>query len=324
MSLRQARAAMVAALVRVVAVLTISACADAPFERISAWDGQFTTSGKIVGLPDTLTAVGDSVQLTVDAGERYRNVQRRWSVRQIDFEACPLGCGSVQVGEFTGKLVASPTSYPRRWEVRVLMGVQQYLDTVTTRQVPSGFRLLCDADTGCGTSDYDAPLDFLLTSVQLVDANKVPLLYQPDSAKLAGASFSTRDPRIVDIVDGTPRSRFADGRTWILRHQFGTVDSVQWTVQQQLGSLHVNCPATAAVSDTVRLVVTARDVRGAPMNTPVTFTWLLWYGFVWDTFSRPIAQNGSFVPTEPGDWFVTVLGAHPTAGRGADCKVLVR
>ena len=302
--------------------LLASACADPPFPPGSPYDGSFSTEARIVGFPDTFTAVGQSVQLRLETDERFRNVPVRWFRRQLDFAACTFGCGLVQVDEVTGELIATPTSYPIRWEIMARLGAQLYYDTVTTRQLPASFRLICV--DGCAISDrFNAPVDWYGFAVELRDANGVPLVYSTDSLRRTGASFTVRDRDIVDFVNGELWSRFSDGTSWIIREQFGQTDSLLWTVRQHFASVQAKCPATAALGDTVRVVAEARDPGGSLMSTPVSLDWRLFlYPQDGSRFvSRPISQDGSFVVTERGNWDVRVDAQHVTALHSAGCVV---
>ncbi len=304
--------------------LLATACADPPFEVGSTYDARFTTEARIVGFPDTFTAIGQSAQLRLETEERFRDVPVRWYRRQLDFEYCIWGCGSVVVDEVTGVLIASPTSYPRRWEIMARLGVQLYYDTVTTRQLPTSFRMICEEIHGCGISNrHDAPIEWDRVGVQLLDANGVPLVYSTDSLRRTGTSYTVRNPDIMDVVNGEVWSRFSDGTSWIIRTQFGYTDSLLWTVRQHFASVRPLCPATAALGETVRPLVEARDPGGSLLTTPVTLSWQL--HFLPKDSSRyvrwPISQDGSFVVTEFGDWHVGVWAQHITAIHSGACVV---
>ena len=175
------------------------------------------------------------------------------------------------------------------------------------RQIPRSFRIECYL---CEPSDgFNKPFDFSELSAQLLDANGVLLRYQPDTAKLAGASVSSSDTTIVDYVDGQWRSRFKEGDTWLMRQQFGQTDSLLWT-ERQVFAPRMTCPDSAAVSDTVRVGITFNDAAGWPMARPVTIRWYLVFRRGNGSFSlpQPISMDGVFVPTEPAYWAVEVYG----------------
>lgn len=311
------------ALVLAGSVLALSACADPPFTPASAYDGAFTTPSSIIGFPDTFTSVGQAAQATLVADERFRDVPRRWFAQRIDSATCPGLCSELSVDRLTGRFVATPTSYTRRWEVQVQMGAQWYRDTIVLRQIPVKFYMGCS--DGCLISSHDTPSEFSINAVKLYDANGVRLYYESDSSTTSGATFMVRDPSVVDLVNGQWRSRFRDGTTWIVREQFGYVDSVEFTVRQRFVTPKLTCPQTASVSDTVRVAVTLTDPAGRPMATPVSLSFSL-------TRLRDgplrvptsIQEDGSFVPTEPGDWQVYVDAVHATASHWNACVVQVR
>ncbi len=304
-------------------VLVASACADPPFKPASPYDGAFTTPASVVGFPDTFTSVGQSAQLRLVTDERFNHVPRRWLVQRIDSAPCPTGCGYFSMDMHTGVLIATPTPYVRRWEIQVQMGAQWYRDTVTLRQLPTVFYMGC-GQYDCGVSiSHDTPLGNAIHFVDLYDANNVRLHYQDYTAKAAGATLTSRDTSIVGFVDGEWRSRFKDGTTWIVREQFGKVDSGLWRVRQQVFPPKLTCPLTASVSDTVRVAVAHADSAGVPMIKPVTTSYALTRLGDPPPAPRPISQDGSFVPTEPGDWRVQANAVHATGVRWSACVVAV-
>ncbi len=293
------------ALALVATAWALHGCADPPFPPANVYDAAFTTPASIVGFPDTFTAVGQYAQLTLVTDEPLDDVPRRWSLRRVDTARCDSGCGELNVDRLTGRLTATPTSYVRRWEIRAEIGAQLYRDTVVLRQIPRSFQFDCRF---CYPTDgFNAPLPFSIQSARLFDANGVALRYQYDTAKSAGASLTSRDPTIVDHVDGVWRSRFTEGSTWLVRQQFGQTDSVLWTVRQVFAP-RLTCPDSAALSDTVRVNISVVDATGWPMARPVTITWrlTLWRNSI--PSSRSISLDGIFIPTEAGYWEALVLG----------------
>ena len=303
-------------------MMVTSACADPPFPPASAYHDAFTTPANIIGFPDTFTSVGQAAEAILVADDRFRDVPRRWFAQRIDSATCPGLCSELSVDRLTGRFVATPTSYTRRWEVQVQMGAQWYRDTIVLRQIPVKFYL--DCYYSCHSSSHDTPSEFSINAVQLYDANDVRLFYESDSSKSNGATFTVRDTSVVDLVNGQWRSRFRDGTTWIVREQFGYVDSVQFTVRQRFVTPKLTCPQTASVSDTVRVAVSLTDSAGRPMATPVQVSFSLTRLRDVPLRSRPIMQDGSFVPTEPGDWQVYVDAIHATASHWNACVVQVQ
>jgi len=296
-------------------------CADAPFERGNAYDTRFSIPGTIIGLPDSITAVGDTVQLSLETSAEFRNVPRQWYARPLD----PLSSGSLRVDDATGRLVASPSLLPSLWEVRAQMGAQQYLDTVTLRQVATRFRMFCPV-----VCEFDAHHRRLIYSVRfanLLDANGVPLALnglEDDTVKFGvGATLAVRDTTILSLLGDTLRSRATDGTTWVIRRQFGYADSLRWTVRQRIAGVNMACPPTVAKFDSVRAPFTAVDPAGTPMASPVTVTWSV-ARYEPGTPLTPMAlPGGTFVPAESGDWLLGVVVEHPTGRANQQCVIRV-
>jgi hypothetical protein len=319
------------AVVWLTAVMSIvSACADAPYERVNAYDPGLKVPGRIVGLPDTFFAFGDSAQPRLEVDERYRGIPVEWSVRIVRETWCIIAnCGQMSINATTGTVVASPSPLSSRWEIRAKVAEQWFYDTIATRQIPVSFQSFCRWPGNCDANAFDSPFHHALTDVTPLDANGSPLLIQTDSIKLAGASWAVRDTTIANLVNGELRSRYANGTTWVIRRQYGKEDSVQLRVSQRLSRAEVTCQQTADISDTVRIATTVRDVNGSLLQMPVTYSWSLRLRREDNLLvSRPIASDGTFVPMEPGEWnvFLTVAQREPgtyTIEAVASCKVLV-
>lgn len=299
----------------------VAGCAEAPFERGNAYDTRFSIPGTIIGLPDSITAVGDTVQLSLETSAEFRNVPRRWYVRPLD----PLASGSLQVNAVTGRLIASPSLYPYLWEVRSQMGAQQYHDTVLLRQVATRFRMFCP--TRCEFDSHRSRVIYSFRYATLLDANSVPMQFnglEDDSVKFGvGATLMVRDTTILSLVGDTLSSRTTDGTTYVLRRQFGYVDSLRFTVRQQIASVNMICPERVAKFDTVRAPYTAVDVAGWPMTSPVTAKWSVARWEPWTTVTPQPLPDGYFVPTESGEWLLGVVVEHPTGRPNQQCVIRV-
>lgn len=301
--------------------LFVTACADAPFERGNAYDTRFSIPGTIVGLPDSITAVGDTVPLRLETSAEFRNVPRRWYVRPLD----PLGQGSLRVNEANGRLVASPSHLPSVWVVRAQMGAQQYLDTVTLRQVATKFRMFCPVV--CEFDAHRSRVGYSVRFAHLLDANGVPLSFnglEDDTVRFGvGATLMVRDTTILSLRGDTLSSRTTDGTTWVIRRQFGYADSLRWTVRQRISGVTMECPPTAAKFDTVRASFSPVDSAGTPISSPVTATWTVARWEPWTTLTPRPLPGGYFVPTESGEWLLGVTVEHPTGRVNQSCVIRV-
>lgn len=295
--------------------LCAQACADAPFERTNAYDSRLDIPGLVVGLPGRIESRGTFLALRLDAGAAYEDVPRHWSVWPLPSPGCNEfggyeACGVATVVASTGAFEAHPSLIPRRFEIRVRMGAQEYRDTVMLEQRPDSFAFNCT--TPCGvTAAFNAPVDLNSGLWTLYDANGFTVATFDEATRRMGETYAVSDAAVIAPVDGVLRSRFAEGDAWIIRRQFALVDSVLWRVAQRATPPpELICPTEAVqLGDTVTATARMLDPNGYPLVRPIAFSWQAW-SLVSNVPIEPVV-DGTFVPTEVGPHRIYVVMVEP-------------
>jgi hypothetical protein len=299
-----------------VALASFIGCADAPFERVSAYDPNLVIAGRILGLPDTVFSRGSSYSLTLDAGPEFADVPRTWILvpRPIILCSDAYSCGSATLDE-NGELSVDPTPNRRLFEVTVRMGAQEYKDSVVLLQRGVTFDFICQENTPpCGTStELNDPIATGWDRIRLIDGNGFYINYPTDSMLSDGEVVTIRDTSIVNYVGNTWRSRFAEGSTWIVRSQYGHTDSLRWDVRQEpLAPPVLTCPTTVGpyhVGDSLVVIARGRDWNGYPLIRDIPFNWAL-ANRTTAEYGLPI-DSGSFVPQSAGEYEIYVTMVDP-------------
>lgn len=290
------------------ALLALPSCMDGPFERTNPFDLEAPFEIALLGIPDTLNAVGEQFRVTIDADPPLPE-----GILALDWDAIGPGAlvsrgdGSYYVSNLAG---ASPSPATVRLSIgdRVIeraLIIRQRVDTLALRCIAAG----CDSLTGLGA------LAGIYASAW--DASQAPI--NGRQAAFARGTFTVRDTMVLrrELPDNEPGSvRFSargNGVTWVVAQVDHGLDSLRMIVRQQAAQWDFACPVSVPAGETDQLAITnVRDTRGAPMQIPTgPVTWTPgrdpYAGAVNGGGQATVTPDGRITGITPGYWYSEAL-----------------